>query len=134
MLDILNASGLSVSYKLRFRRQASDPVPGRPTLFIFEYETPQESTATWGSSLSNRGRSQRETADSIENAVNAKWKLDRCTRLETERLSEQVRHAVDQYSTDKISLLQWANFEKRLSFCSTSAGAEVLADHVAGTL
>src|SRR5450631_3887443 len=33
----------------------------------------------------------------IERAVSAKWKLDRCTRLETQRLSEKVRHAVDQY-------------------------------------
>src|SRR5580693_760999 len=39
----------------------------------------------------------------IECAVNAKWKLDRCTRLETERLSEKVRHAVDQYDLDRFS-------------------------------
>ena len=39
----------------------------------------------------------------IERAVNAKWKLDRCTRLETERLSEKVRHAVDQYDLDRSS-------------------------------
>ena len=39
----------------------------------------------------------------IERAVSSKWKLDRCTRLETERLSEQVRHAVDQYDLDKFT-------------------------------
>jgi glucose-6-phosphate 1-dehydrogenase len=52
--------------------------------------------------------------------------------LSDEEFRHLARHAVDQYSTDRISLLQWANFEKRLSFCSTSAGAEALADHVAG--
>jgi len=51
--------------------------------------------------------------------------------LTDEEFRHLARHAVDQFSTDKISLLQWANFEKRLSFCSTSAGAEALADHVA---
>jgi glucose-6-phosphate 1-dehydrogenase len=34
-----------------------------------------------------------------------------------------ARHACDQYYTGKLSLLQWANFEKRLSFVSTSDGA-----------
>ena len=42
-----------------------------------------------------------------------------------------ARHACDQFYTGKISLLQWANFEKRLSFVSTSDGAQALADHVA---
>jgi len=51
--------------------------------------------------------------------------------LTDEEFRHLARHAVDQFSTDKISLLQWANFEKRLSFCSTSAGGEALADHVA---
>ena len=51
--------------------------------------------------------------------------------LTDEEFRHLARHAVDEFSTDKISLLQWANFEKRLSFCSTSAGAEALADHVA---
>jgi glucose-6-phosphate 1-dehydrogenase len=51
--------------------------------------------------------------------------------LSDEEFRHLARHAVDEYSTDKISLLQWANFEKRLSFCSTSVGAEALADHVA---
>jgi glucose-6-phosphate 1-dehydrogenase len=50
--------------------------------------------------------------------------------LSDEEFRHLARHAVDEYSTDKISLLQWANFEKRLSFCSTSAGAEALSDAV----
>ena len=48
-----------------------------------------------------------------------------------EEFRHLARHACDQYFTGKISLLQWANFEKRLSFVSTSAGAQELADHVA---
>ncbi len=48
-----------------------------------------------------------------------------------EEFRHLARHACDQYSTDKISLLQWANFEKRLTFCSTSAGPEALAQAVA---
>jgi glucose-6-phosphate 1-dehydrogenase len=51
--------------------------------------------------------------------------------LTDEEFRHLARHAVDQFSTDKISLLQWANFEKRLSFCSTSDGAQAMADHVA---
>ena len=51
--------------------------------------------------------------------------------LTDEEFRHLARHAVDQYSTDKISLLQWANFEKRLSFCSTSAGPEAMAGAVA---
>ena len=47
--------------------------------------------------------------------------------LTDEEFRHLARHAVDQFSTDKISLLQWANFEKRLTFCSTSAGPEALA-------
>ena len=50
--------------------------------------------------------------------------------LTDEEFRHLARHACDQYSTDKISLLQWANFEKRLSFCSTSAGPEALSDAV----
>ncbi len=50
--------------------------------------------------------------------------------LTDEEFRHLARHACDQYSTDKISLLQWANFEKRLSFCSTSAGSEALAEAV----
>jgi glucose-6-phosphate 1-dehydrogenase len=51
--------------------------------------------------------------------------------LSDEDFRHLARHACDQYSTDKISLLQWANFEKRLTFCSTSAGPEALAEAVA---
>jgi hypothetical protein len=39
----------------------------------------------------------------IDRAVAAKWKLDRCTRVETQRLSEKVRHAVDRYDLDKLT-------------------------------
>ncbi len=51
--------------------------------------------------------------------------------LSDEEFRHLARHACDQFSTDKISLLQWANFEKRLSFCSMTTGAQALADHVA---
>ena len=51
--------------------------------------------------------------------------------LTDEEFRHLARHACDQFSTDRISLLQWANFEKRLTFCSTSAGPEALADAVA---
>ncbi len=51
--------------------------------------------------------------------------------LTDEEFRHLARHAVDQYSTDKISLLSWANFEKRLTFCSTSAGPEALSEAVA---
>ncbi len=51
--------------------------------------------------------------------------------LTDEEFRHLARHACDQYSTDKISLLQWANFEKRLTFCSTSAGSEAMAEAVA---
>jgi glucose-6-phosphate 1-dehydrogenase len=51
--------------------------------------------------------------------------------LTDEEFRHLARHACDQYSTDKISLLQWANFEKRLTFCSTSAGPEALSEAVA---
>jgi glucose-6-phosphate 1-dehydrogenase len=47
--------------------------------------------------------------------------------LTDEEFRHLARHACDQFSTDRISLLQWANFEKRLTFCSTSAGPEALA-------
>ena len=51
--------------------------------------------------------------------------------LTDEEFRHLARNAVDHFSTDKVSLLQWAQFEKRLSFCSTSAGPEALATHVA---
>ena len=53
------------------------------------------------------------------------------SNLSDEDFRHLARHACDQYATGKISLLQWANFEKRLSFVSTTAGADVLADAVA---
>ena len=39
----------------------------------------------------------------IECAVSADWKLNRVTRLENQRLSEQMRHAVDQYDFEKLA-------------------------------
>jgi glucose-6-phosphate 1-dehydrogenase len=53
-------------------------------------------------------------------------------KMTDEEFRHLARHACDQYFTGRISLLQWANFEKRLSFVSTSDGAQALADHVAG--
>jgi glucose-6-phosphate 1-dehydrogenase len=53
------------------------------------------------------------------------------SNLSDEDFRHLARHACDQYATGKISLLQWANFEKRLSFVSTSAGADAFADAVA---
>jgi glucose-6-phosphate 1-dehydrogenase len=53
------------------------------------------------------------------------------SNLSDEDFRHLARHACDQYATGKISLLQWANFEKRLTFVSTTAGAEALAEAVA---
>jgi glucose-6-phosphate 1-dehydrogenase len=50
--------------------------------------------------------------------------------LSDEDFRHLARHACDQYAVGKISLLQWANFEKRLTFVSTTAGAEGLAEAV----
>ena len=50
--------------------------------------------------------------------------------LSDEDFRHLARHACDQFATGKISLLQWANFEKRLTFVSTAAGPEALADAV----
>src|ERR1700680_2724787 len=50
--------------------------------------------------------------------------------MSDEEFRHLARHACDQYATGKISLLQWANFERRLTFVSTSAGPEVLAEAV----
>ena len=52
-------------------------------------------------------------------------------QLSDEDFRHLARHACDRYFTGKISLLAWANFEKRLTFVSTSGGAQGLADHVA---
>ena len=51
--------------------------------------------------------------------------------LSDEEFRNLARHACDQYATGKISLLQWAGFEKKLSFVSQTAGAETLAAAVA---
>ena len=48
-----------------------------------------------------------------------------------EDFRDMARYACDLYATDKISLLQWANFERRLTFCPTTVGPEAFADHVA---
>jgi glucose-6-phosphate 1-dehydrogenase len=50
--------------------------------------------------------------------------------LSDEEFRHLARHACDQYATGKISLLQWANFEKRLSFVPTTAGATALGEAV----
>ena len=52
------------------------------------------------------------------------------SNLSDEEFRHLARHAIDQFATGKISLLQWANFEKRLSFVPTTAGPEALADKV----
>ena len=49
-----------------------------------------------------------------------------------EEFRHLARHACDEFFTGKISLRQWADFEKRLSFVSTSGGAQALGDHVGG--
>jgi glucose-6-phosphate 1-dehydrogenase len=49
------------------------------------------------------------------------------SELSDEDFRHVARHACDQYATGKISLLQWAGFERRLSFVSLSAGPDGLA-------
>ncbi len=51
--------------------------------------------------------------------------------LSDEDFRHLARHAVDQFATGKVSLLQWANFERRLSFLPTTAGPQALAEVVA---
>ncbi len=46
--------------------------------------------------------------------------------LSDEDFRHVARHAVDQYATGKISLLQWAGFEQKLSFLPITAGPEAL--------
>jgi glucose-6-phosphate 1-dehydrogenase len=53
------------------------------------------------------------------------------SELSDEDFRHLARHACDQFATGKISLLQWAGFEKRLSFVSTKAGPAGLAEAVA---
>jgi glucose-6-phosphate 1-dehydrogenase len=49
------------------------------------------------------------------------------SELTDEDFRHLARHACDQYATGKISLLQWAGFEQRLSFVPLSAGPDGLA-------
>jgi glucose-6-phosphate 1-dehydrogenase len=51
--------------------------------------------------------------------------------LSDEDFRHIAREACDRYTSGKISLLQWADFEKRLTFVSTSVGPQAFADHVA---
>jgi glucose-6-phosphate 1-dehydrogenase len=53
------------------------------------------------------------------------------SELTDEEFRNLARHACDQYATGKISLLQWAGFEKNLSFVPQSAGPDGLAAAVA---
>jgi glucose-6-phosphate 1-dehydrogenase len=53
------------------------------------------------------------------------------SELTDEEFRHLARHACDQYATGKISLLQWAGFEQRLSFVPQSAGPDGLAAYVA---
>jgi glucose-6-phosphate 1-dehydrogenase len=52
------------------------------------------------------------------------------SELSDEDFRHLARHACDQFTTGKISLLQWANFEKRLTFASTKSGSAALAEAV----
>ena len=49
------------------------------------------------------------------------------SELSDEEFRHLARHACDQFATGKISLLQWAQFEQRLSFVPLSAGPDGLA-------
>jgi len=49
------------------------------------------------------------------------------SELNDEEFRNLARQACDQYATGKISLLQWAGFEKTLSFVPQSAGPDGLA-------
>ena len=51
--------------------------------------------------------------------------------LSDEDFRHLAREACDRYTSGKISLLQWADFERRLTFASASDGPQALADHVA---
>ena len=51
--------------------------------------------------------------------------------LSDEDFRHLARHACDQFATGKISLLQWADFEKRLSFVLHHGRARGLAEAVA---
>ena len=49
------------------------------------------------------------------------------SELTDEEFRHVARHACDQFATGKISLLEWAGFEQKLSFVSQSTGAAGLA-------
>jgi len=53
------------------------------------------------------------------------------SELTDEDFRHLARHACDQFATGKISLLQWAGFEQKLTFVPQSAGPEGLAAGVA---
>jgi len=53
------------------------------------------------------------------------------SELSDEEFRHLARHSCDQYATGKISLLQWAGFEKKLSFVSTKGGPAALAEAMA---
>jgi glucose-6-phosphate 1-dehydrogenase len=48
-----------------------------------------------------------------------------------EEFRHLAREACDRFATGKISLLQWANFERRLTFVSSAEGPQALSEHVA---
>jgi glucose-6-phosphate 1-dehydrogenase len=50
--------------------------------------------------------------------------------LSDEDFRQLARDACDRFTSGKISLSQWANFERRLTFISTSVGPEAFAEHV----
>ena len=49
------------------------------------------------------------------------------SELTDEEFRHVARHACDQFATGKISLLEWAGFEQKLSFVSQSTGPAGLA-------
>ena len=53
------------------------------------------------------------------------------SELTNEEFRHLARQACDQFAKGRISLLQWANFEQRLSFVPMGAGAPGLSDAVA---
>ncbi len=50
--------------------------------------------------------------------------------LSDEDFRHLAREACDRYTSGKISLGQWANFERRLTFVSTAVGPQTFAEHV----
>ena len=54
------------------------------------------------------------------------------SKLSDEDFRHLARHACDEFFTGKISLRHWAEFEKRLTFVSTSDGAQALGGDADG--